>query len=61
MSTVDRPLTAIDYIALLEQLHTVAEVLDFGDQLPRNVATDERFIKAQARRCSAIIGRKAAA
>lgn len=61
VSTVDRPLTAIDYIAFLSQCHTVSDVLDVGDQLPRDIAADERFIKAQAARCTVIVGRKAAA
>lgn len=60
-STVEKPLTAIDYIALLEQCNSVGEVLDFGDRVPRHVATDERYIRAAAARCASIANRKAAA
>lgn len=62
-STVEKPLTVVDFIAHLEQCYSVGEVLDFGEQLPPAIAADERFIKAQASRCAAIVGadRKAAA
>jgi hypothetical protein len=60
-STFEKPLTIIDYIAHLAQCHTVSDVLDVGDQLPRSIATDERFIKAQAARCAAIVRTKAVA
>lgn len=61
VSTHEKPLTVIDYIAHLQQCITVAEVLDFGDRLPRHIAVDERYVRASAARLGAIAEKKAAA
>lgn len=47
-STVEKPLTAIDYIAALEQCTTVADVQRFGEQVPLAVRQDDRFNRAVA-------------
>lgn len=60
-STIEKPLTAIDFIAALETCHSVNEVKDFGEQVPLPVRHDERFTKAVAKRLAVIKGRKAAA
>jgi len=53
-STVERPLTAIDFIAVLAQCSTVSEVADYAQRCPEHVRNDERFTRAVARRLAAI-------
>lgn len=60
-STIDKPLTAIDYIACLEQCSSITEVQQFAAQVPDDVRHDERFTRAVAKRLGAIKGKKAAA
>lgn len=59
-STTDKPLTAIDYIAALEQCETVTDVKDFGERTPLKVRTDERFTRAVAKRLAEIKDKKVA-
>lgn len=53
-STVEKPLTPIDYIAAMEACATVREVGQFADQVPSAVRNDERFTRAVAARLGAI-------
>ncbi len=53
-STVEHPLTAIDYIALLSQCETLEEVDTYSLQLPLHVLNDERYSKAVAFRKSVL-------
>lgn len=48
--TVEKPLTALDYISALQKCVTVREVGQFGDQCPEKIVADERFSKAVAKR-----------
>jgi len=61
VSTVEKPLTAVDYIAALEQCVTPAEVSVFAELAPAAVRHDERFTKAVAGRLGALKKRQAAA
>lgn len=54
VSTVEKPLTTIDYIAVLAECKTLSEVRDYGNRLPRDVVQDERFSKAVRQRCAEI-------
>ena len=53
-STAEKPLTAIDYIAALEQCTSITEVQRFGEQVPIDVRHDDRFTKAVATKLAAI-------
>lgn len=53
-STIDKPLTAIDYIAAMDACSTHVEVGKFCDQVPLSVRNDERFGKAVAAKLAAI-------
>lgn len=46
VSTVEKPLTPIDYIAALEQCGDIHTLNRFGAALPRDVVDDDRFAKA---------------
>lgn len=61
VSTVEKPLTAIDFCAALEQCTSLDEIREFSEQLPINVLNDERYNRAVANRLAAIKERKAAA
>jgi hypothetical protein len=58
--TVEKPLTAIDYIAVLEQCSTVAHIADYAQRCPEHVRNDERFTRAVARRLGELKERKRA-
>lgn len=45
-STPEKPLTAIDYIATLDQAKTAQEVRAYDEQVPLEVRHDWRFIRA---------------
>ncbi len=60
-STVEKPLTPIDYIAALDQCETLTEVQQFAEQVPIKVRNDECFAGAVAKRLVAMRSRKAAA
>jgi hypothetical protein len=53
-STPEKPLTAVDYCAALEQCQTVTDVKNFSELTPAKVRHDERFTRAVARRLAAI-------
>lgn len=53
-STVEKPLTAIDYIAALDACRTHLEVGQFCDRVPAPVRSDERFTRAVAAKLAAI-------
>lgn len=57
-TTIEKPLTAIDYCACLEHCATVEEVGTFSEQLPLHVREDERYTKAVAHRLAAIRARR---
>lgn len=52
--TVEKPLTAIDYIASLDACRTHREVGLYCDKVPGLVRTDERFTRAVAVKLGAI-------
>ena len=52
-STPERPLTAIDYCALLESSSSLFEIRRFAEQVPVEVRQDERFARAVAGRIAA--------
>lgn len=54
VSTIEKPLTAIDYIAVMEQCSSVSDVADYAQRCPDHVRNDERFTRAVARRLAAI-------
>lgn len=60
-STVEKPLTAIDFIAVMEQCSTVAEVADYAQRCPEHIRNDERFTKGVSMRLGAIKSKRAAA
>jgi hypothetical protein len=60
-STVEKPLTAIDYIAALDECESIREIQIFADQVPMEVRQDERFAGAVAKLIAAMRSRKAAA
>lgn len=55
VSTIEKPLTAIDYIAELErQCRNTADVESFRSQVPATVLHDIRFRRAVARKLASI-------
>lgn len=60
-STIERPLTVIDHIAVLQQASTRSEVVDFAQRCPEHVRNEERFTRAVAWRLATIKGKRAAA
>ena len=60
-STVQRPLTPIDFIANLQACSSLAEVQQFASLCPLEVRQDERFGRAVAKLLGEIKARKAAA
>lgn len=61
VSTAEKPLTAIDYCAALEQCNSAEDIRQFSLQVPIPVLNDERYNRAVASRLASIKGRKAAA
>ena len=57
--TIEKPLTAIDYIAHLEQCAYVALVSAYAEAVPDHIREDERFTRAVASRLAALKARKA--
>lgn len=51
-STVEKPLTAVDYCAALAYCETLEEVHTFNSQLPLEVLQDDRYNRALAQHCS---------
>lgn len=60
-STVEKPLTAIDYCAELEKFSSRDDIRQFSEQVPIEVLNDERYSRAVAHRLAAIETQKAAA
>lgn len=60
VSTVEKPLTPIDFIAVLAQCSTVSEVADYAQRCPEHVRNDERFTRSVAWRLGEIKERKLA-
>ena len=54
VSTVERPLTAIDYLVPLGQCNSITEVRDYAERCPMEIRQDERFTRAVARRLGEI-------
>lgn len=52
--TVEKPLTAIDYIAALDACRSQAEVGRFCDRVPSHIRSDERFGRGVAAKLAAI-------
>lgn len=61
VSTVEKPLTVIDFIASLEYCVTPDEVRDYGDRVPMEYRSDERFTRGVRRRLDAIRDKNKAA
>lgn len=61
VSTPDKPLTPIDFIACLEQCGSHTEVAHFAERCPLDVRQDERFTRAVAKRLADIKANKEAA
>lgn len=53
-STIEKPLTAVDYCAAIELCTSIDEVRTFCRGVPEEVRGDERFNKAVAKRLAAI-------
>lgn len=60
VSTVEKPLTAIDYIAALQECATTCQVMYFSARVPDAVRADERYASAVATRLNEINRRKRA-
>lgn len=58
-STLEKPLTAIDYIAHLEQCSTLGEVSEYAGAVPEGIREDERFARAVSWRLAVLKARKA--
>jgi hypothetical protein len=58
VSTIEKPLTVIDYIAALQQCVTTRMVRGFAQEVPLHIRQDERFAKAVAQRLAAIKERR---
>lgn len=57
--TIERPLTAIDYLVAMEQqCITVTMVREFAEQVPLTIREDDRFTRAVAKRLATIKARK---
>lgn len=57
-STLEKPLTAIDYIVAMEQqCSSLSAVQRFAEQVPLTVREDERFTRAVAKRLATIKAR----
>jgi len=54
VSTVERPLTPIDFIAVLQQCSSVADIADYAQRCPEHVRNDERFTRGVAMRLAII-------
>jgi hypothetical protein len=57
-STVEKPLTAIDYMVPLEQCASLTELADYTGRVPEAIREDERFTKAVACRLAVINHRR---
>lgn len=53
-STVEKPLTVIDYIAVLDQCGDITMLSKFAAALPPHIVEDDRFAKAVKSRLDAI-------
>jgi len=53
-STVEKPLTPIDYIAAMAECSTAREVSIYAERVPLDVRDDERFSRAVLARLDAI-------
>jgi hypothetical protein len=59
-STVEKPLTAVDYCAALSECDGIREVQIFAERAPLSVQRDERFTRAVANMIKDMRSRKAA-
>lgn len=53
VSTIEKPLTPIDYIAAMDACISPREVSHFSERCPANVRNDERFARAVAAKLQA--------
>jgi len=60
-STVERPLTAIDYCAVLAQCNSIDEVHQYAERCPLEVRQDDRFARSVAHRLGEIKARRKSA
>ncbi len=62
VSTVQKPLTAIDFIGeLTAQCRTLNDIAEFASGVPMEVRQDDRFARAVANKLAAVHEKKAAA
>lgn len=61
VSTVDKPLTVIDFIAGLANGNSLNELAAYANALPPHIVEDERFARAFKRRLDELKGKRAAA
>jgi hypothetical protein len=57
-STLEKPLTAIDYIAAMEQCTHFGELVEYAKFVPADVVEDERFARAFKDRLETIRGKR---
>jgi hypothetical protein len=55
-STIEKPLTAIDYVAALSECDGILEVQIFVERAPLSIQRDERFASAVAKLIKAMRG-----
>ena len=60
-STVEKPLTPIDFVAVLQQCASISEVADYAQRCPLEVRQDDRFARSVAYRLGEIKASKRAA
>lgn len=58
VSTFEKPLTVIDFIAHLEQYGSFRELTAYANAIPPEIVQDDRFAKAFKKRLDAIRGRR---
>lgn len=57
-STVEKPLTTIDYIAVMARAATFEELTDYAASVPPHVVEDDRFARAFKVRLDEIKGKR---
>lgn len=50
VGTLEKPITALDYIGAMQQCITLTQVADFCERCPLDIRTEERFAKAVVKR-----------
>jgi hypothetical protein len=58
---IEKPLTAIDYIAVMDKCSTFEELRDYATRCPVKIVEDDRFARAFKNRLDEIRGKRASA